>query len=458
MLLIFFSNSYSQLLVSGSGPPDYHFKINDKDFFPIGWYNVARVSDLQQIKKYGVNVVLNYWNNIWENYGPVAKSYDKNQYLIALQEYLTILDSLDLKAIIPLGIEQYGKYGFSTSSIIDIVTRVKDHPAVFAWYLYDEPYSHSLLNDDQHPSSTFLKDIADRIRKVDRNHPLIPVIVDPRFFSDYNNPDQIYKRKDGTPAQIPLPIDPSVYDAIGWDNYVFKKSMDENVHPWNDYNNISRVTTKRGVEQIKKNKKMGFIFVGMAHDRYPGNRELSIMDVKYETLSPVIHGARGLLYYWWSDKETSPAARKNVNKLIGYFTHFKLGTILLKGENVTDQVKINEIFINGEEKKYYEYNWENYNNGDASVYPEFTLFNYIARRYENSIYLFAVNEFRPTIKVEFDLGGIKQLIVQIVELKIDLMEIPLYNFLFAGRDQVDLFWESFDSYAVKVYRLDLYFD
>lgn len=75
--------------VSSSYEPDFHFKVDGKDFFPIGWYNGSKPADLQAVKKNGATVVIGYWNFIWEQYGNRRpKPYTRDEYLISLKAYI----------------------------------------------------------------------------------------------------------------------------------------------------------------------------------------------------------------------------------------------------------------------------------------------------------------------------------------------------------------------------------
>jgi hypothetical protein len=457
-ILFFSDHSYPQNSVSGSGSPDYHFRINDNNFFPIGWYNTSTPIGLEEVKNFGANITINYWNGIWGNFGSKNKNkkYSNLEYLISLKQYLDFLNSIDMKAIVALGIMENGKYGFSQSAILDIVKEVKDHPAVFGWYLYDEPYSRLLISCGEKPKPGYLKNIADQIRTVDKDHPLIPVVVDPRFFADYQLPNQIYTCKNGETIPEPLPFDPSCYDAIGWDCYVYSPATDENKYPWRDYNDVARMATKRGMVQVKKSNKMGLIFVAMAHDRWPGYREITMKDIIYQSLSPVIHGARGLLYFWWHETDSRQITKQNVNHFIRFFREFKLDQVVMTDKDYSTFLNVSSFKIDGIAKEVQEYKWANYNNGDPSVNPEFVQLNYILRKYENDYYLLVTNDYRSNIEIEFDLKRIlsnNQIIIFITELNLDLSETPVYNFLFTDKNNQNHFSTTLQDYKVRVFKI-----
>jgi hypothetical protein len=461
------------IAVSSSYEPDFHFKVNGKDFFPIGWYNSTKPADLQTVKKSGATVVIGYWNFIWEQYGNGRpKPYTQEEYLISLRAYLREVDRAGLKAIVDLGANEDGKSGFSLAGMVEIVDTFANDPAVFAWYLYDEPF-HKLyyFNCGAAPTREYLQVLADSIRAAERRklgvqkHPVIPVVTDPRFFADYQRGGKEIC-KDGRRIPLPPPFYPSSYDAIGWDAYVYTKAMDAKKQWWNDYNNVSRLVARRGVEQTRKLRKMGFIFVGQGADKSAGTdlRQLTAKEILYQSVSPIIQGARGLLFWWWVEQESSPATRTAINKFIQFFRTNNLDNVVMRGENLDAQVRFQSVTVKGAASSREKYRWKLNNNLNREIEdpsdPEtlnFRLFNSIARKYAGAYYIFAVNDYRHLVRSTLVLDGLvrsDESIRRVLELRVDGKggEQTLTR---GTKKNSARFPVSLAGYDVKIYKVEL---
>jgi hypothetical protein len=465
--------SSQAIAVSSSYEPDFHFKVNGKDFFPIGWYNSTKPGDLQTVRKSGATVVLSYWSTVWEQYGNRApKPYSKEEYLISLRAYLKEVGNTGLKAIIDLGANEDGKFGFSLAGIADIINAVAGHPAVFAWYLFDEPYYHLYyLTCGASPTREHLQALADTIRTVERRklgvqkHPLIPVICDPRFFADYPR-QEMEICKSGKTIPLPPAFYPSSYDAIGWDTYVYTSSMDRRTQWWNDYNNVSRLAARRGVEQTKKLRKMGFIFVGQGADKSAGTdlRRVTPKEILYQSLSPIVQGARGLLFWWYVEKETSPATRKAINNFIRFFRANDLDSVIMGGANCDARIRLRNLTVRGIASSLQKYTWRFANNLNREIQDpadqgnvDFTLLNFIARKHGLAYYIFAVNDYRYLIRstlVLDDLVGVHEKIRRVLELRVDGSgrEQPLTRGTAGNSARLPILLAAYDA---KIYRIDL---
>ena len=64
------------------------FMVNNRPFFPIGWYGGERPAALDSLSKSGVNVVLAYWNSVIDAYVTPTKAYDISTYHKALRRFL----------------------------------------------------------------------------------------------------------------------------------------------------------------------------------------------------------------------------------------------------------------------------------------------------------------------------------------------------------------------------------
>jgi len=457
--IVLCSQSFGQgITVTSSNSPDYHFKINGNDFFPIGWYNCVEKNDLINMKSKGVNVVINYWNSVWNKYKqPNQTDYSVAEYKMAIGEYLKIVDSLGIKVIIDVAashIHSESSSGWTKNAILDIVNTYKNDPGVFGWYVADEP--EGTFNDlaKQYPTPSELLDISNSIRTNDNGkHPVFIVIATSEFYEFPGH--QVFS--------------PNTYDILGWDSYVFTPTHDQNKYPWTDFNNLSRIATARGMSQIKSNNKWGHIFVGMAHDNYQDtanfkSRQMSNDDILYESISPIISGSRGLLYWWYNPIDAAPNTLNNINTFIKFFKDNNFQNILLQGLNKDNSIQLSNFKLNNISEDRNNYIWgnyhNNYNNG-STFYPEptdfyFKEFNYIVRKYNGTYYIFAVNDFKPTVNVTFVLDNmlsINETVTQITELNAFGSTISK-SYTIGNNTHNCSFSDVLNSYKTKIYKIN----
>lgn len=471
--------NYSTVTTSGS--PDYHFRLNGSDFFPFGWYDSKEPNQIDSAKSSGSNIVFTYTGGVYYSSYGTGLPYNEAGYVAALKKYLDALDARGMKAFVDLtGVRDNStrwiggtgdRWGdFTIAEVSDIVAKVAGHPAVFGWYLFDEPYSHCIMSCGTAPTRSYLKSmdsavVATEIRVLGaQKHPVFPMVCDPRFFSDYNDGKPIYDSTCGL-MNLPPPFDPTGYDAIGWDCYPYSGRMDsikQGLRPdlgYLDFNMISRYVAKRAMTQLVKYGKWSFIFAGQTQDRYSdknGNlRTLTEKEVAYSALSPIIQGARGFLYYWWASINTSDLAKARANAYINFFKGNHLDQVIMSGSSVP--VLYGNFAINYAYHDRSTYTWQNYNNGeptqDPSIYG-FVQFNSIARRYGNQTYLFAVNDFSSTIQTDFVVRLAGSLVpYRVVQLNVDGTTAQK-TFSFDPTLQQVRWTDTFTGYDSRIYRVD----
>jgi hypothetical protein len=71
-----------------------------------------------------------------------------------------------------------GRWKKYIEEVIQQVTKLKDHPAVFAWYFLDEPTWHKI-------SVSKIKGMNQRIRAIDAKHPIFTVLSTPESWQSY---------------------------------------------------------------------------------------------------------------------------------------------------------------------------------------------------------------------------------------------------------------------------------
>ena len=424
--------------VSSSYAPDYHFKVNNTDFFPIGWYYACSRDELNTIHDCGGTVVLNAWYEVCTFFGNGQQTH--TQYITSLPSYLQYLNSLGLKAVIDIGTSGEGVSDFTIDQMKQVANTVKNDPAVFAYYLFDEPYA-ALLEHVSWPTQPYLQTIANAVRLIDGTHPLLPVINNPGFFQDYHLPTE------------PPPFYTTSYDAIGWDCYPFNTDHDATRYTiprgCSDFNNVARLASRRGVAQTKSLSKMGFILVGQGTDACSvcgTTRQMTENDVKYETISPIIQGARGILYWAWNQGTTS--SRSKVNSMISFIRNKNIDKVVMSDAILDNQVTLANFKKDGQTFSPNDYDWANY----TTCYPEnnhFRMFNYIARKYQDSYYLLVANDFSSTIQTDFvldNLIGTNESVCLIEELNV--------NGTTTQKNPCN-FTDTFYGYDTKIYKISV---
>ena len=158
-----------------------------KEFFPIGIYTVIgideassqyvkfdgeyspRITDkwLTVIKKAGFNFVQTY---CLQFYGMKKKKAtvqkDTRKLIEGTKKYLDILRKHDLKGIVY--IYHSRSHEKRKEHIRDIVSAVKNNPALFGYYIADEPEMHGMTVNN-------FRDYCDELKKYDKKHPSIIV-------------------------------------------------------------------------------------------------------------------------------------------------------------------------------------------------------------------------------------------------------------------------------------------
>lgn len=136
---------------------DGNYRLNGRPYFPLGIYQVTKPY-LAEVKNAGFDVVHMYrWEKIAEN-GPC-------------KDYMDACAEAGLRAFVGFDRGIYSGKGLKDGNTDAITSRIEalaDHPALFCWYLYDEPELFS-----QFVSPDMMADYADLIRALDPWHPVV---------------------------------------------------------------------------------------------------------------------------------------------------------------------------------------------------------------------------------------------------------------------------------------------
>ena len=125
--------------------------------FPLGIYNVP-IEGLARVKAAGFNLVHHYE---WEH------SPDGDR----LKKYLDAVAAAGLKAFVGFDRGILSKKGLMKMDLAHLarqVAAIRDHPALLAWYLFDEPD-----REDQYVAPRNLKILYSLLKKLDPYHPVV---------------------------------------------------------------------------------------------------------------------------------------------------------------------------------------------------------------------------------------------------------------------------------------------
>jgi hypothetical protein len=221
---------------------------NQIDEFPLGIYDrIDRPEHTAEIKNMGFNLVMPYTN-----------PYAKKDFQI-IRTYLDAANAVGLKVVLEPFRESIEQREFA--AITEFVNEFKDHPAVAAWYSYDEPAFNNI-------SVGLLEDVYQLIKAEDSVHPVILDFSIRRAdkLTGYANSFDIYQVN-----QYPLQKTSNTLQA-------FKRVRQDIVNVANLINNVPFWF----VVQSFENKKW----------RLP-----NVTEQKYQLYSGLLNGANGIFFY-----------------------------------------------------------------------------------------------------------------------------------------------------------------
>lgn len=123
----------------------------------------------------------------WENFDSAFQLMHDNGFQLAVvgpnKDHLDMLQAKGMKGIVSFDVkvaatENSATWQMTLDNIKAKVTALKDHPAVFAWYLVDEP-------DVQNFPVVKVKEMTKLVRKIDPSKPLYTVLIKPEKWKKY---------------------------------------------------------------------------------------------------------------------------------------------------------------------------------------------------------------------------------------------------------------------------------
>ena len=438
----------AQLVVSGSYSPDYHFIVNGKDFFPIGWYihqskkTPTYASEIEDIKRSGVNIVTTYPQDIIYSYTD-STHWDLGSYTYHLGEFINdmapmkVLVHLTSQALDPnttdsllnatLGL----RHKFTWSGVHRLVNKYNSR--VLGYIIAEEPLGSCRKYHGPFPNT--VKQLNDSLKLWAPNKIRL-------FVTNTSGGNTIETNGNSVSvSDVFSDYGPNNFNAIGFDEYAFWKSSayDPGSTPWSDFNSVARNAVYHVWNYITGNgstikPKYGHIFIGMAHENWtdqrgnhlfiPLNRKL----IEYQAFSPIIQGSRGLMYWAMNNTFYSDSTFNNINTLNNFIVNYDNGLIT---KVILDGIKKNGLVFNnftlenasGSTRRvgYDDYTWQYYNNYALKDSPpdpfyyhkysgvadsNFHLVNYLLKKYQGNYYLFIVNDFKNKVLTNLSFNNI----------------------------------------------------
>ena len=165
---------------------DGFFQDNGRRFFPLGIYEVEP-EDMPDVRDAGFDVVHNY---LWE----------RTQDDAACRRYLDACGANGLRAFIGFDRGVHTGKGIPQGNFGCVARRVgaiADHPALFCWYLYDEP---EWLN--QFITPELLEEFADLVRALDPYHAVVMTTWNATMKQYRRTWDTHWTQAYGNPAEV----------------------------------------------------------------------------------------------------------------------------------------------------------------------------------------------------------------------------------------------------------------
>ena len=224
----------------------------------------------------------------------------------AIRAYLNKAHGLGLKVILTMTKEHQTPYGIPVKDFVDTINEFKSHPAVFGWYLADEPELHPVNNWRKEPDGwkiayDYLKTnpgYYNLLKAADPNHPV---------FITHDQSNQRYHL-----AKTFF----DVTDISGFHAYPFWKGHAE-------FQNIdSRKIYDQWKQQYIEARTAGKDFIATAQGFGDGsdspNRNPTYNELKYEVFSAIGIGIDKILFwhYYYSNNALRALVAKVANEIM----------------------------------------------------------------------------------------------------------------------------------------------
>ena len=170
---------------------DGFYHENGQRIFPLGIYEVEP-ADMPDVREAGFDIVHNY---LWE----------RSQDDVACRRYLDACEANGLRAFIGFDRGVRTGKGVLQGNFACVARRVgaiADHPALFCWYLYDEPeWLHQFITPE------LLGEFANLVRALDPFHPVVMSTWGERMKEYRHSWDTHWTQAYGNPAEVAAQIE-----------------------------------------------------------------------------------------------------------------------------------------------------------------------------------------------------------------------------------------------------------
>lgn len=182
-------------------------------------------------------------------------------------EILKVLDyckNAGVKVILTVDGDEYGIPGYM-ERIESWVKAFKDHPALYAYMIGDEPWGDRLKT---------LGEVADRIRKIDNKHVIYDNLLPAFAWEPYEQNTETYIKA----------VKPGL---LSYDCYVLFPGSEDKARY---FDNLGRIRTLSLKHKIPFNN----IFLSIPHGGY---RDPSEADMRWQAFTSLAYGAKGITYF-----------------------------------------------------------------------------------------------------------------------------------------------------------------
>lgn len=250
--------------------------LNGKPFFLIGLYSVWPAEKLKRARELGFNAVHTY----------LGEGSAKKDSALPPEKMKAWLDEAAKQGLYAwVGLPRHQIKAKQFERIEERVGKLKDAPSLLFWYLFDEPKLQGV-------SAATMKEVAERVKKADPNHP--------RILAPYRNP----KGYLGVPDVL-----------LTWAYSVRAKNSD-----------LTPVGKQiRTMRRLVADKKPVWSAIQM-HGRGPGGRGFGYLEPEWSqlrnmTYQAVVAGCRGLCFWVYSSSqfhlEKTERGMKNAKRIAG---------------------------------------------------------------------------------------------------------------------------------------------
>jgi len=182
-----------------------YIKINNKPFAPMIMFLGVK---LEETKAQGFNVTLN-GIDISDGSTDILKS----NLVLGNTKILDDAKANNMKVLVHM-CNFFRNEANDIESLKLVVSALKNHPAVFGWYIGDEPSGSGI-----YASPEELKVAYDTIKEIDKNHPVVLLDFTPSKFSEYGKACDIF-------ASDPYPIpDGNINQVADWAEKTYAASQ-----------------------------------------------------------------------------------------------------------------------------------------------------------------------------------------------------------------------------------------